>query len=189
MGPTFNETIVDESTWEGVHTIIIHLSLPRPQGAVASQTSISESHDILEPHQEMPVAETREEKPVTEIHEEKSITRIHEEKSITGIHEEKPLTNGHTNGHVQKALYTPQDAPPPSRFDVKCHPRADEVCAELDAFFATYWPWEDERARQKFLAADTNRWACWALPLVRDDRLLLSVKVNTLLFLLDGKLI
>ena len=29
-------------------------------------------------------------------------------------------------------------------------------------------------------------WACMALPLVRDDRILVAVKVNTLLFLLDG---
>lgn len=92
-----------------------------------------------------------------------------------------------TGSVTATALYTPEDKPPSSRFEVKCHRRADEVCTELDAFFATHWPWPDEQARQKFIAADTNRWACWALPLVRDDRMLDSVKVNTLLFLLDGK--
>lgn len=176
MAPSFNQTIVDESTSDGVHTIIIHLSLPRPQGIAASQTSIHESHDVLEPHQGVPVAGTCPKKPVTE---------FRNENPTTEIYDEKPVTDGNTNGHPQKALYTPDDLPPPSRFQPKCHPRADEVCAELDAFFATYWPWENEKARQKFIAADTNRWACWSFPLVRDDRIVNAVKVDTLLFLLD----
>lgn len=163
MAPGMNSTIVDESTWEGIHTVIVHLSLPRPNAIVASQTSIDDSHDI-EPHERGRPQELQE------------------------LDHEKPATNGHaTNGLVKAPLYVPEDHPPPSRFDLKCHPRADEVCAELDAFFATYWPWPNEKARQKFLDSDTNRWACWSLPLVRDDRVLDSVKVNTLLFLLDGK--
>ena len=105
--------------------------------------------------------------------------------STNGLHSERPLTNG--SKHCE--FYTPNSNPPPTRFAAKCHPRADEVCTELDAFFSEHWPWENERARVKFLAADTNRWACWALPLAKDDRILDSVKVNTLLFLLDGKLL
>ena len=94
-----------------------------------------------------------------------------------------------TNGSKLREVYTPDDNPPPSRFPKKCHPRADEICAELDAFFAKHWPWENERAREKFLASDTNRWACWSLPFARDDRMFDGAKVNTLFFLLDGKLL
>ena len=104
-------------------------------------------------------------------------------------HEER-LSNGHEKedaGVTGEAFYAPVDDPPPSRFELKCHPNAESICIELDEFFATYWPWPDEHARQKFIASDVNRRACWALPLVRDDRVVNSVKVNTLLFLLDGK--
>lgn len=167
-----NGTVVNESTWEGIHTIIIHLSLPRTNAVVRSQTSINESPDV-EPYQEKTV--TNDNGP----YQEKPGTNDNEP------YQEKPVTNG----HVQKPLYTPEEQPPPSRFELRCHPRADQVCAELDAFFATYWPWSNEQARQKFIAADTNRWACWSLPLVRDDRIVNAVKVNTLLFLLDGELL
>lgn len=94
-----------------------------------------------------------------------------------------------TNGSIDREFYTPQNDPPLSRLATKCHPRADQVCTELDAFFSKHWPWENERARAKFLATDTNRWACWVLPLAKDDRIFDSVKVNTLFFLLDGKLL
>lgn len=102
--------------------------------------------------------------------------------NLSDLHADKPIGNGQT----QDAVYVPRDKPPPTRLATKCHPLADQVCAELDAFFAKHWPWENQRAKGKFLAADVNRWACWALPLARNDRILNAVKVNTLLFLLDG---
>lgn len=70
-------------------------------------------------------------------------------------------------------------------FDIQCHPRADAVCAELDSFFIQHWPFKSQEERNRFLNSQTNRFACWALPLADDDRLLDTVKVNTLLFLLD----
>ena len=172
MAPNMNATIVDESTWEGIHTVIIHLSLPRPNAIVASQTSMDDTLDI-EPQEHQGLQEPQEHQRLQEPQE---------------LHREKPAMNGFaTNGHVKKPLYTPDDQPPPTRLEVACHPRADEVCAELDAFFGTYWPWPNEKARQQFIATDTNRWGCWSLPWVRDDRIVNSVRVNTLLFLLDGK--
>ncbi|KAL8860535.1 MAG: hypothetical protein Q9198_010569, partial [Flavoplaca austrocitrina] len=81
--------------------------------------------------------------------------------------------------------YLPEDIPPPTSFGIKCHPKADQVCAELDEYFFKNWPWEDKAAGQKFLRSETNRWACLALPNARDDRIYDSVRVNTLLFLLD----
>lgn len=83
--------------------------------------------------------------------------------------------------------YVPCNKPPPTIFDLECHPRADAVCAELDSFFMEHWPFKDQRERNRFFASQTNRWACFAFPMADDDRLLDTVKVNTLLFLLDGK--
>ncbi|KAL8781084.1 MAG: hypothetical protein Q9213_006166 [Squamulea squamosa] len=98
------------------------------------------------------------------------------------LHEEKLIPNS----SKYHELYIPDDKPPLSRFAAKCHPQADEVCEEIDAFFSKHWPWENEQARNKFLAADHSRWTCWAIPLAKADRILSSVKVTTLFFLLDG---
>lgn len=87
----------------------------------------------------------------------------------------------------QVVPYVPCNKPPPTIFDIKCHPRADAVCAELDAFFLKHWPFKNQKERNRFFASQTNRWACLAYPMADDDRLLDTVKVNTLLFLLDGK--
>lgn len=72
-------------------------------------------------------------------------------------------------------------------FDIQCHPRADAICAELDSFFMKHWPFKSQKERNRFFTSQTNRWACLAFPMADDDRLLDTVKVNTLLFLLDGK--
>ncbi|KAL8815828.1 MAG: hypothetical protein Q9223_005076 [Gallowayella weberi] len=85
----------------------------------------------------------------------------------------------------KRRAYVPDDKPPPTIFTIKCHPKTDEVCAELDDYFYKNWPWKDQADADKFLRTETNRWACLAIPNARDDRVLDSVKVNTLLFLLD----
>lgn len=83
--------------------------------------------------------------------------------------------------------YVPCNKPPPTIFDIQCHPRADAVCAELDSFYMKHWPFKGQKERNRFFTSQTNRWACLAFPTADDDRLLDTVKVNTLLFLLDGK--
>lgn len=85
----------------------------------------------------------------------------------------------------QIVSYVPCNKPPPTIFDIQCHSRADAVCAELDSFFIQHWPFKSQEERNRFLNSQTNGFACWALPLADDDRLLDTVKVNTLLFLLD----
>ncbi|KAL8838595.1 MAG: hypothetical protein Q9176_004992 [Flavoplaca citrina] len=52
--------------------------------------------------------------------------------------------------------YVPEDIPPPTSFGIKCQPKADQVCAELDEYFFKNWPWEDKAAGQKFLRSETN---------------------------------
>ncbi|KAL9627195.1 MAG: hypothetical protein Q9204_006739, partial [Flavoplaca sp. TL-2023a] len=44
--------------------------------------------------------------------------------------------------------YVPEDIPPPTSFGIKCHPKADQVCPELDEYFFKNWPWEDKAAGQ-----------------------------------------
>ena len=87
----------------------------------------------------------------------------------------------------QVVPYVPSNKPPLTNFDVQCHPRADAVCAELDSFFMKHWPFKSQKERNRFFTSQTNRWACYAFPMADDDRLVDTVKVNTLLFLLDGK--
>ncbi len=87
----------------------------------------------------------------------------------------------------QVVPYVPCNKPPPTIFGIECHPRADAVCAELDSFFMEHWPFKNQEERNRFFTSQTNRWACLAFPMADDDRLLDTVKVNTLLFLLDGK--
>lgn len=82
--------------------------------------------------------------------------------------------------------YVPCNKSPPTIFDIQCHPRADAVCAELDSFFMKHWPFKNQKDRNRFFTSQTNRWGCLAFPMADDDRLLDTVKVNTLLFLLDG---
>ena len=87
----------------------------------------------------------------------------------------------------QVVPYVRCNKPPPTIFEVRCHPRADAVCAELDSFFMKHWPFKSQKERNRFFTSQTNRWACLAFPTADDDRLLDTIKVNTLLFLLDGK--
>ena len=87
----------------------------------------------------------------------------------------------------QVVPYVPCNTPPPTILDCQCHPRADAVCAELDSFFMKHWPFKSQKERNRFFTSQTNRWACYAFPMADDDRFLDTVKVNTLLFLLDGK--
>ncbi|KAI4204535.1 MAG: hypothetical protein LQ350_001085 [Teloschistes chrysophthalmus] len=81
--------------------------------------------------------------------------------------------------------YTASDVPPPTEFPIKVHPKADEVCAETDEYFYKNWPWRNEAEGKLFLQSETNRWACLAMPNAWDSRVVDSVRVNTLLFLLD----
>ncbi|KAL8950081.1 MAG: hypothetical protein Q9222_003865 [Ikaeria aurantiellina] len=85
----------------------------------------------------------------------------------------------------KQPAYKQVDIPPPTMFPIKGHPQTDEVCAQLDDYFYKNWPWKDEATGQKFLRSETNKWTCLALPNARDDRIYDSVRVVTLLFLLD----
>lgn len=48
----------------------------------------------------------------------------------------------------RKDHYQPVDDAYSTRFATKCHPDADAVRAELDAFFGKHWPWPSDNARE-----------------------------------------
>ena len=88
------------------------------------------------------------------------------------------------------APYVPEDEPPPTIFEIKLHPEWKKVCDQLDDYFVKNWPaFNTKKAKDAFVASETNKWSCWAMPHVRSDRLYDSVRVTTLLFLLDGEFI
>ncbi|KAL8864572.1 MAG: hypothetical protein Q9198_009780, partial [Flavoplaca austrocitrina] len=88
-------------------------------------------------------------------------------------------------GNLRNDHYQPTQIESSTRFATRCHPDANAICEELDAFFAQHWPWSDQKAREDFLKADLNRWTCWVYPLARSDRIFDIAKLITALFLLD----
>lgn len=81
-------------------------------------------------------------------------------------------------------------APPlPSRFEPLCHPRMEAVAAEVDGFFLQHWPFDSDKARQKFLDAGFSRVTCLYFPKALDDRIHFACRLLTLLFLIDGTVV
>lgn len=72
-------------------------------------------------------------------------------------------------------------------FDAKVHHRVAEVAAEVDAYFLAHWPFQNERARQKFVAAGFSLVTCYYFPAAKDDRIAFACRLLTLLFLIDGQ--
>ncbi|KAF0316844.1 aristolochene synthase [Colletotrichum asianum] len=59
-----------------------------------------------------------------------------------------------------------------------CHPLVDPVTVEVDAWFLDSWPFPDDKARQKFLAAELSR----------NDRIAFACCLLAILFLIDDVL-
>lgn len=76
-------------------------------------------------------------------------------------------------------------APIPSRFEPKCHPLMEAVAAEVDGYFLQHWPFEDDKARKKFLSAGFSRVTCLYFPEAFDDRIHFACRLLTVLFLID----
>jgi hypothetical protein len=73
-----------------------------------------------------------------------------------------------------------------SHFTPKCHPRVEEVSAEVNDYFLQHWPFEDQKARQQFVAAGFPTVTCFYFPAAKDDRIHFACRLLTLLFLIDG---
>jgi hypothetical protein len=88
---------------------------------------------------------------------------------------------------------SPALSPPPkslhetsSEFIPKCHPRVEEVSAEVNDYFLQHWPFENEKARKRFVAAGFSTVTCFYFPTAKDDRIHFACRLLTLLFLIDG---
>lgn len=81
---------------------------------------------------------------------------------------------------------TPAPAVIPSSWVSASYPKVEEVSAEVDGWFLQHWPFPNEKARKKFVAAGFSRVTCLYFPLARDDRIASACKLLTILFLIDG---
>ncbi|KAI0490081.1 Aristolochene synthase [Xylaria cf. heliscus] len=77
---------------------------------------------------------------------------------------------------------------PPSLFTVKCHPRVKQINAEHDGYFLQYWPFENQKAREKFIACELSTATCLFYPTARDDRIQLIARLITFFFFVDDLL-
>lgn len=76
---------------------------------------------------------------------------------------------------------------PAALFTPKIHPRVAKVTAEVDAYFLKHWPFENDKARKKFVAAGFSAVTCLYFPEALDDRIAYACRLLALLFLVDGK--
>ena len=72
-------------------------------------------------------------------------------------------------------------------FVPQCHPSVDKVSNEVDDYFLQHWPFENEKAKKKFVAAGFSRVTCLYFPKSLDDRIHFACRLLTVLFLIDGK--
>ncbi|KAK3321250.1 Aristolochene synthase in complex with 12,13 Difluorofarnesyl diphosphate [Cercophora scortea] len=77
---------------------------------------------------------------------------------------------------------------PPSSWTAEIQPQHERVTKEVDGFFLRNWPFPDERARKKFVAAGFSRVTCFYFPKALDDRIHFACRLLTLLFLIDDLL-
>jgi aristolochene synthase len=75
---------------------------------------------------------------------------------------------------------------PQTIFRAQIHKNEQEVTAEVNDYFLKHWPFENEKARMKFVAVGFSRVTCYYFPLALDDRIALACRLITLLFLIDG---
>jgi aristolochene synthase len=74
----------------------------------------------------------------------------------------------------------------PSSWVSATHPLVDSISAEVNGWFLQHWPFPDEKARKKFVAAGFSRVTCLYFPLARNDRIAYACQLLTILFLIDG---
>lgn len=76
---------------------------------------------------------------------------------------------------------------PDQRWTAECHPRENEVSAEVNSYFLQHWPFPDEKARQKFVDSGYPRVTCFYVPRALDDRIHFACRMLTVGFLIDGE--
>ncbi|WQF84269.1 Putative isoprenoid synthase domain superfamily [Colletotrichum destructivum] len=81
--------------------------------------------------------------------------------------------------------YNPANGVAGALFRAKLHPREPEISAEVNSFFLDHWPFVNEEARKRFIAAGFSKVTCFYYPHALDDRISLACRLLTLLFLVD----
>jgi hypothetical protein len=76
---------------------------------------------------------------------------------------------------------------PLSAFQYRCHPRETETSEKVNDYFLQNWPFGDEKAKRKFVAAAFSQVTCLYFPLSFNDRIEHACKLLTILFLIDGE--
>ncbi|KAI0436183.1 Aristolochene synthase in complex with 12,13-Difluorofarnesyl diphosphate [Xylaria telfairii] len=77
---------------------------------------------------------------------------------------------------------------PLSSWESSIHPLHERIVREVDGYFLQHWPFPDEKARKKFIAAGFSRVTCFYFPKALDDRIGFACRLLTLLFLIDDAL-
>ncbi|KAI0146312.1 Aristolochene synthase in complex with 12,13-Difluorofarnesyl diphosphate [Xylariaceae sp. FL1272] len=77
---------------------------------------------------------------------------------------------------------------PPSSWEASIHPLHEQIVREVDDYFLQHWPFPDEKARKKFVAAGFSRVTCFYFPKALDNRIHFACRLLTLLFLIDDAL-
>ncbi|USP74924.1 uncharacterized protein yc1106_02198 [Curvularia clavata] len=76
----------------------------------------------------------------------------------------------------------------PSTWTSSIHPKVEETTAQVDGWFLQHWPFPNEKARKKFVAAGFSRVTCLYFPRAHDERIASACKLLTILFLIDDLL-
>ena len=92
------------------------------------------------------------------------------------------------NLYPRLAMAVTPPGPGTSTWVSASYPRVEEVSVLVDGWFLRHWPFANEKAKKKFVAAGFSRATCLYFPLARDDRIASACKLLTILFLIDGKL-
>lgn len=75
---------------------------------------------------------------------------------------------------------------PPSTWTAENHPLHAEVIPQVESYFLQHWPFPNDQARKRFLAAGFSRVTCLYFPKALNDRIHFACRLLTLLFLVDG---
>ena len=76
--------------------------------------------------------------------------------------------------------------PTRSIFTPICHPQVEQATADVDGYYLKYWPFPNEAARKKFVAAGFPRVTSLYFPKALDSRIRYACSLLTILFLIDG---
>lgn len=99
-----------------------------------------------------------------------------------------PLFGGKNVDHYPgDSTYQPDNKPPPRSFTHKIHPLERQMTEEVNGYFLRHWPFENDKARKKFVVAAFPEVTCLYFPLAHDDRIKYACELLTILFLIDGK--